>query len=159
MQGVDDLLGMMLAGALDVRVFDPQQHPAAVPARMQQIENGGSCPADVQIAGWGGGEAKLHGAGHSTIEGRRMSKSRGFSLIEVLVGLLILTIVITTTIAMFVERQRRLRQANEMILAYQALSNEAEIWRRISFAQLDSQPQAFQSDMAIIAPLAPFSTS
>src|SRR2546430_10692929 len=88
-----------------------------------------------------------------------MSKSRGFSLIEVLVGLLILTIVITTTIAMFVERQRRLRQANEMILAYQALSNEAEIWRRISFAQLDSQPQAFQSDMAIIAPLAPFSTS
>ena len=88
-----------------------------------------------------------------------MSKSRGFSLVEVLVGLLILTIVITTTIAMFVERQRRLRQANEVILAYQALSNEAEIWRRISFAQLDSQPPVFQSDTAIIAPLAPFSTT
>ena len=88
-----------------------------------------------------------------------MAKSRGFSLVEVLVGLLILTIVITTTIAMFVERQRRLRQANETILAYQALSNEAEIWRRIAFGQIDAQPPVFQSDTAIIAPLAPFSAA
>ena len=56
-----------------------------------------------------------------------MSKERGFSLVEVLVGLLILTIVITTTIVMFTERHRRLRQANETILAYQALSNEVAI--------------------------------
>ena len=87
-----------------------------------------------------------------------MRKSRGFSLIEVLVGLLILTIVITTTITMFAERQRRLRQANETILAYQALSNEAEIWRRFSFLSLDLHT-GFQSDTAILAPLAPFSTS
>ena len=88
-----------------------------------------------------------------------MSKSRGFTLIEVLVALLILTIVITTTIAMFVERHKRLRQANETILAYQALSNEAEIWRRIGFGQLDAQAVTFQSDTAIIAPLAPYTAS
>jgi prepilin-type N-terminal cleavage/methylation domain-containing protein len=88
-----------------------------------------------------------------------MRKSGGFSLIEVLVGLLILAIVITTTITMFAERQRRLRQANETILAYQALSNEAEIWRRIAFGSLDTQPATFQSDTALLAPLSPFSTS
>jgi prepilin-type N-terminal cleavage/methylation domain-containing protein len=88
-----------------------------------------------------------------------MSKSRGFTLIEVLVALLVLTIVITTTIAMFVERHKRLRQANETILAYQALSNEAEIWRRIAFGQLDAQAITFQSDTAILAPLAPYATS
>ena len=69
-----------------------------------------------------------------------MSKERGFSLVEVLVGLLILTIVITTTIVMFTERHRRLRQANETILAYQALSNEVEIWRRI---ELEADPFCF----------------
>jgi prepilin-type N-terminal cleavage/methylation domain-containing protein len=88
-----------------------------------------------------------------------MRKSRGFSLVEVLVGLLILTIVITTTITMFAERQRRLRQANETMLAYQALWNEAEIWRRIDFAQLDSQPPTFQSDTTVLAPLAPFNAA
>jgi prepilin-type N-terminal cleavage/methylation domain-containing protein len=88
-----------------------------------------------------------------------MRKSRGFSLVEVLVGLLILTIVITTTISMFAERQRRLHEANETIMAYQVLSNEAEIWRRIDFAQLDSQQPVFQSDTAILAPLAPYSAT
>ena len=91
-----------------------------------------------------------------------MRKSRGFSLIEVLVGLLILAIVITTTISMFAERQKRLRQANETILAYQALANEAEIWRRINFSKLDdvsAKKPTFQSDTTILSPLAPFSTS
>jgi prepilin-type N-terminal cleavage/methylation domain-containing protein len=88
-----------------------------------------------------------------------MSKPRGFSLVEVLVGLLILTIVITTTIVMFTDRQRHLRQANETILVYQALSNEAEIWRRIDFAQLDNQQPVFQSDTSILQPLAPFSAA
>ncbi|HEX9406667.1 MAG TPA: type II secretion system protein [Thermoanaerobaculia bacterium] len=88
-----------------------------------------------------------------------MRKSRGFSLIEVLVGMLILGIVITTTISMFADRQKRLRQANETILAYQALSNESEIWRRINFGSLDTQPPGFQSDTAILGPLAPYSTS
>ena len=86
-----------------------------------------------------------------------MSRRRGFSLVEVLVGLLVLTIVITTTIVMFTERNKRLKQANETILAYQALANEAEIWRRIGFAQLDSQ-SGFNSPTAILAPLAPFNT-
>ena len=87
-----------------------------------------------------------------------MRKSRGFSLVELLVGLMILGIVITTTIVMFTERQKRLRQANETILAYQALANESEIWRRISFDQLDSQGPTFQSDTAILGPLAPYTT-
>ena len=52
-----------------------------------------------------------------------MSRRRGFSLVEVLVGLLVLTIVITTTIVIFTERNKRLKQANETILAYQALAN------------------------------------
>ena len=88
-----------------------------------------------------------------------MSRRRGFSLIEVLVGLLVLTIVITTTIVMFTERNKRLKQANETILAYQALANEAEIWRRIEFSQLDGQPQEFQSPLNILAPLSPFMTA
>jgi len=87
-----------------------------------------------------------------------MRKSRGFSLVELLVGLMILGIVITTTIVMFTERQKRLRQANETILAYQALANESEIWRRIAFGSLDSQPPVFQSDTTLLAPLAPYST-
>ena len=87
-----------------------------------------------------------------------MRKSRGFSLVELLVGLMILGIVITTTIVIFTERQKRLQQANETILAYQALANESEIWRRIAFSSLDSQAPTFQSDTAILAPLAPFST-
>lgn len=88
-----------------------------------------------------------------------MRKSRGFSLVEVLVGLAILGIVITTTISMFAERQKRMRMANETILAYQALSNEAEIWRRIDFASLDTQGPTFQSDTAILAPLAPYAAT
>jgi prepilin-type N-terminal cleavage/methylation domain-containing protein len=87
-----------------------------------------------------------------------MRKSRGFSLVELLVGLMILGLVITTTIVMFTERQKRMRQANETILAYQALANESEIWRRIAFSSLDSQPPTFQSDTTILAPLAPYST-
>jgi prepilin-type N-terminal cleavage/methylation domain-containing protein len=79
---------------------------------------------------------------------------RGFSLIEVLVALLILTIVITTTLAVFLERNRRLQQANETILAWQSLANEAEIQRRIDFHGLRTQP--FVTPTALLAPLAPF---
>ena len=85
-----------------------------------------------------------------------MRKSPGFSLIELLVGLMILGIVITTTIVMFTDRQTHLRQANETILAYQALANESEIWRRIDFTQLEAQGPNFQSDTAILAPLTPY---
>ena len=90
---------------------------------------------------------------------RSMRRSRGFSLAEVLVALLILAIVITTTLAMFAERTRRLREANETILAYQALSNEAEYWRRESFPQIDDKTnQTFKSDLTFLLPLAPYTT-
>jgi Tfp pilus assembly protein PilV len=79
---------------------------------------------------------------------------------EVLVALAILAIVITTTIAMFAERTKRMRQASETILAWQALSNEAELWRRTSFAGIDVPAnQIFKSDPMILAPLAPFTTA
>ncbi len=89
-----------------------------------------------------------------------MHRSRGFSLAEVLVALAILAIVITTTIAMFAERTKRLREASETIIAYQALSNEAEHWRRVNFTTIDDPAQqTFQSDLSVLAPLAPYSTS
>jgi prepilin-type N-terminal cleavage/methylation domain-containing protein len=88
-----------------------------------------------------------------------MHRSRGFSLAEVLVALAILAIVITTTIAMFAERTRRLRDANETVLAFQALSNEAEYWRREKFADIDkADNQTFQPDQDILKPLAPYTT-
>ena len=86
-------------------------------------------------------------------------RRRGFSFVEVLVALLVLAIVITTTIAMFAERQKRLRQAHETTLAYQVLSNEAELWRRIDFHSIDAQPLKFRSDTSLLAPMAPYVAS
>ena len=85
-------------------------------------------------------------------------RQRGFTLIEVLVALLILALVITTSLAVFVERTRRLQQATETILAYEALSNEAEVRRRIDFNQLDTASTTFISDTKILGPLQPFQT-
>src|SRR5207248_2581347 len=94
----------------------------------------------------------------STIE-RAMRSQRGFSLIEVLVALLILAIVITTTIVMFTERQKRMRQANETMIAYQVLSNEAELWRRESFASVDADEKSanpqFKSEKTLLQILKP----
>jgi prepilin-type N-terminal cleavage/methylation domain-containing protein len=81
-----------------------------------------------------------------------MRAERGFSLAELLMALLILTIVITTSMAAFVERNRRQRQAREIILAYQALANESEYWRRIRFDNLERDLD-FQSDLALLEPL------
>src|SRR3981081_1983533 len=89
-----------------------------------------------------------------------MSRTRGFSLAETLVALAILAIVITTTIAMFAERARRLREANETILAFQARANERVYWRRQSVAQIDNPDnQTFKSDLGILAPLTPYTTA
>jgi prepilin-type N-terminal cleavage/methylation domain-containing protein len=84
-------------------------------------------------------------------------RQRGFSLVEVLVALLILTLVVTTTLAIFLERNRRLQQANETILVWQALANEVELERRVDFHALASQP--FLSPTAMLAPLAPYTAN
>ena len=84
---------------------------------------------------------------------------RGFSLAEVLVALLVLALVITSTLSMFVERQKRMREANETMLAYQVLANESEVRRRIDFAQLDTASPTFVTDTVLLAPLAPFATT
>ncbi len=86
-----------------------------------------------------------------------MKAQRGYNLVEVLVALAILAIVITTTIAMFARRQQYLRESSETILAWQAIWNEAEIWRHIEWSAITSQP-AFRSDTTILTPLVPFAT-
>jgi len=88
-----------------------------------------------------------------------MRREKGFTLVEVLAALLILTLVITMSLAAFVERSKRQRQASEIILAYQALANEAEYRRRIDFNALDAAPSEFISDTVLLAPLAPFATA
>jgi len=79
-----------------------------------------------------------------------MSRERGFSLIEILAGLLILAFVLTTSLAVFVERQRRLRHADELIAIYQALANEAEIARIVPFSSLTPGEGTFRSDTSIL---------
>jgi prepilin-type N-terminal cleavage/methylation domain-containing protein len=88
---------------------------------------------------------------------RVRGKQRGFSLPEVLAALLIVTFVITVSFTAFLERNRRLEQASEIMLAYQALANEAEFRRRIDFKQLLNDVQ-FRSGPVIplLAPLAPY---
>ena len=86
-------------------------------------------------------------------------RERGFSLAELLMALLILTIVITTSMAAFLERNRRQQQAREIIAAYQALANEAEYWRRIPFNDLgEPQQHHFRSDLAILDSLGNYET-
>jgi Tfp pilus assembly protein PilV len=75
---------------------------------------------------------------------------------ELLVALLILTVVITTTIYMFTQRNQHLREANETILVYQVLANEAELWRRMNFSELESRTPNFQSETTILSAIAPF---
>jgi prepilin-type N-terminal cleavage/methylation domain-containing protein len=87
-----------------------------------------------------------------------MQRERGFTLVEVLAALLILTFVITTSLYAFLERNKRLQQAAEIIIAYQALSNEAEYWRRDAYATLDDLPKTFRSDPSVLLPLEPYST-
>lgn len=80
-----------------------------------------------------------------------MRGARGFSLVEVLAGLLILSFVITTSLGVFYEREKTHRRAEEMMLAWQALGNESELVRRTPWASLgalDRQP--FRSDLELV---------
>lgn len=81
-----------------------------------------------------------------------MRDERGFSFPEVLVALLVLSIVLTVSMVAFVERNRRMKQARETIIAYQALANEAEYWRRVPFGSLKDDLE-FRSDRTILEPL------
>jgi prepilin-type N-terminal cleavage/methylation domain-containing protein len=87
-----------------------------------------------------------------------MRDQRGFTLIEILAAMLILTIVITMTLLVFTERNRRMQQASEVMLAYQALANETEYRRRMSFSGLEAQPDVFVSDTMLLTPLSPYTT-
>ena len=87
-----------------------------------------------------------------------MSRQRGFSLVELLFALVVLTIVITTSLAIFVERTNRSRQASELILAYQVLSNETEVKRRVAYGSLDTLPDDFETETTLLQPLHPFTT-
>ena len=91
-----------------------------------------------------------------------MRDERGFSLVEVMAAFLVLTVVITVSMAAFLERNKRLQQATELVLAYQALANEAEYWRRVRYDWLDSMPSSFQSikpGADVLAPLEPYGTA
>jgi prepilin-type N-terminal cleavage/methylation domain-containing protein len=104
--------------------------------------------------------------GHRAPAGRH-GRNAGFTLIEVLLALAILTIVILTSLAVFLERNKRLQQASDLIRAYQSLANEAEMQRHVPYGMLktkadflsDTAVKAdFLSDTAVLAPLAPYTT-
>ncbi|MBI2214636.1 MAG: type II secretion system protein [Acidobacteria bacterium] len=58
---------------------------------------------------------------------------RGFTLVETLAALLILSFVLMTSLLVFTQREKRLRDADEMIVAWQALANEAEYVRLMPY--------------------------
>jgi type II secretory pathway pseudopilin PulG len=92
-----------------------------------------------------------------------MRRQRGFSLVEILVAFMILMLVITMSLAAFIERNKRLQQASEIILAYQALANEAEYRRRVDYRDLDESnpawdPEFLPGNTEILRPLEPFGT-
>lgn len=85
-----------------------------------------------------------------------MRDERGFSLVEIMAALLILTFVITTALYAILERNKRLQQASEIVLAYQALANEAEFRRRVPFGELEVESVFFHpSNREVLVPLAP----
>lgn len=82
------------------------------------------------------------------------SRSGGFTLIELMAAMAIIGVVLLTSLAVFFERERRLRHAAETILVYQALANEAEVLRTIPFGGLsflDGKP--FLSNTSILGSL------
>ena len=86
-----------------------------------------------------------------------MRRQRGFSLVEILVAFLVLTVVITVSLTAFLQRNKRLQQAREIVLAYQALANEAEYQRRVPFGNLDDG-DPFLGETDLLEPMKPYET-
>jgi len=84
----------------------------------------------------------------------RGERQRGFSLVEVLAGLVILTLVITTSLAIIFERERRLMRAEESILVWQVLANETEYLRHVSYGSLvPGTERSFETDLTLLGSL------
>lgn len=83
-----------------------------------------------------------------------MRSQRGYSLIELMAAFAILALVITITLMAFMERGRRMKQAGDLIRAYQCLANEAEYVRRLPFK--DVRSAKFGTDTDVLQPLGPF---
>lgn len=82
---------------------------------------------------------------------RRREGDGGFTLIEVLFGLLILGLVMTTSLAVFYERQNRVRFAEETVLVWQAIANESELIRFAPWQSLDDgSERPFTSSLQIL---------
>ncbi|MFN2237755.1 MAG: type II secretion system protein [Thermoanaerobaculia bacterium] len=82
------------------------------------------------------------------------NRSEGFSLIETLIAILILGIVITTSLFVYYERERRMVEAGEVMLVWQVLGNEAEARRYASWAmQAPGSVQPFYTDLALLGQL------
>jgi prepilin-type N-terminal cleavage/methylation domain-containing protein len=88
-----------------------------------------------------------------------LTAQRGFSLVEVLAALLIVSFVAATSIAVFFEREKRLAAAEAAILVAQALANEAETVRNTPYGMLEAGTAPFQSDLEIVSRLADVSGS
>lgn len=84
----------------------------------------------------------------------------GFTLVEVLFGLLILGLVMTTSLAVFYEREKRIRFAEETVLVWQAIANEAELTRFEPWQSLGQIEQSsFRGDLEILSSLENLTTS
>lgn len=85
---------------------------------------------------------------------KRNNPPAGFTLVEVLIGLLILGLVMTTSLAVFYDREQRIRHAEEVFLVWQAMANEAELLRYRPWASLSAEgSEEFRSDLSILDPL------
>jgi prepilin-type N-terminal cleavage/methylation domain-containing protein len=84
-----------------------------------------------------------------------MRRQRGYSLIELMAAVAILALIITTTLAAFMYRERRMKQAGNLIRVYQCLANEAEYVRRLPYDAITGPASLGRCD-EILAPLAPF---
>jgi prepilin-type N-terminal cleavage/methylation domain-containing protein len=81
-------------------------------------------------------------------------RQRGFTLVETLAALLILAFVLTTSLLVFTQRAKRLRDADEMIVAWQALANEAEYVRLVPYGSIaPGSKREFEEGSSLIASL------